>query len=106
MRLTHTTASSTRVLTNGAGDIVAASIRLNRVSELSAPRIMARELLHALGFGNTCKWQGVTAPSNCVGSDRPTADDAAAFELAYFIRTAVLQGRATTSLRDAMSFLR
>jgi hypothetical protein len=99
---TNEPVTRTNLLVNAQGDIVAATVRLKSLLELSTRRTLTRELFHELGFGKTCAWSSVTAPTTCTGPERTTADDAAMLALAYHIRAAHLTGRPTTTIGDAL----
>ena len=79
------------VISNG-GDISYGVVRIQRVSALGRPegaRLVAHELMHALGFGHTCEWRSVMADLDrcrALASALPTPEDVAHAQLLHRVR--------------------
>jgi hypothetical protein len=63
---------------------------------------MSHELLHDLGFHHTCAWSTVMGGYGCSSAAGITMTDAAAFNLAYQARAAIVASHPTTTFGDAL----
>ena len=80
------------VVISDGGDISYGVVRIQRVSAFGRPegaRLVAHELMHALGFGHTCEWRSVMADLDrcrALASPLPTPEDVAHAQLLRRVR--------------------
>ena len=87
---------------DGNQNMIAAKTRVRQNSFLANRSLMSHELLHALGFHHTCAWSTVMGGYGCTSADGITKTDAAAFNLGYQTRAAIVASRPTTTFGDAL----
>ena len=87
---------------DGAQNMIAAKTRVRLNAFLSNRSLMSHELLHDLGFHHTCAWSTVMGGYGCSSAAGITMTDAAAFNLAYQARAAMVASRPTTTFGDAL----
>lgn len=83
-------------------NMVAAKTRVRLNTYLSNRSLMSHELLHALGFHHTCAWVTVMGGYGCPSAAGITQSDAAAFNLGYQARAAIVAQKPTTTFGDAL----
>ena len=83
-------------------NMVAAKTRVRLNSYLASRSLMSHELLHALGFHHTCAWVTVMGGYVCTSAGGNTQTDAAAFNLGYQARAAIVAQKPTTTFGDAL----
>jgi Big-like domain-containing protein len=87
---------------DGNQNMVAAKTRVRLNSYLANRSLMSHELLHALGFHHTCAWSTVMGGYGCTSASGITQTDAAAFNLGYQARAAIVASKPTTTFGDAL----
>jgi uncharacterized protein YjdB len=87
---------------DGNQNMVAAKTRVRLNSYLANRSLMSHELLHALGFHHTCAWVTVMGGYGCSSAAGITQTDAAAFNLGYQARGAIVAQKPTTTFGDAL----
>ena len=87
---------------DGNQNMIAAKTRVRLNSFLSSRSLMSHELLHDLGFHHTCAWSTVMGGYGCSSAAGITKTDAAAFNLAYQVRGAIVANHPTTTFGDAL----
>ncbi|MEJ7810425.1 MAG: Ig-like domain-containing protein [Gemmatimonadaceae bacterium] len=76
----------TFVTWGNGGDIHAGDVSFRSAGTMRDPRVVAHEMMHALGFGHTSGWPTVMNPPNVAGADRLTRQDVAYTQLILRLR--------------------
>jgi len=74
---------------DGTGTVAAAEVEFRSVAVAADPRVVAHELLHALGFGHARAWASVVGVAGSAGPAAPTPADVAHGHLFEAVRRAV-----------------
>jgi len=76
----------TFVTWGNGGHIYAGDVSFRGAGTMHDPRIVAHEMMHALGFGHTSGWPTIMNPPNVAGADRVTREDVAYAQLILRLR--------------------
>ncbi|HYD53367.1 MAG TPA: hypothetical protein VEA99_12090, partial [Gemmatimonadaceae bacterium] len=89
----------------GNGDVMEAEILLRGASVLHDRRVVAHELVHALGFGHTTAWRSIVAPASAPATSWLTPEDVAWVQLVYRLRETQRRVGAAFGLDAALAAL-
>lgn len=82
-------AGMTTLSYDGTGTVAAADVEFRSAAVAADPRVVAHELLHALGFGHARAWASVVGVAGSAGPAAPTPADVAHGHLFDAVRRAV-----------------